>query len=69
MSKELSTTEMQMLRDLRERGFAVIIWTPDELEGLSPGDRDEVEERCIERGHNAIEQLRCTFDEDDNSSE
>ncbi len=51
---DLTKTELNMLRELRNRGYAVIIWTPDELKGVNP---IRVEDRYIELGHQIIEDL------------
>ena len=51
---DLTKTELNMLRELRNRGYAVIIWTPDELKGAN---RTLVEDRSIELGHQIIEDL------------
>lgn len=50
----MNEEEETIIRGLRKKGFAVIIWTPEELCGVSP---DTVETRCIELGHEVIECL------------
>ncbi len=47
----LNQTEVQFLRELRIRGYAVVVFNPDELAGASP---EQVEERMIERGWDTI---------------
>ena len=39
---ELTNEEKEMLRSLRGRGFAVIVWTPEELGDVSPEDIEDV---------------------------
>ena len=51
----LKQHEVEFLRELRVRGYAVVVFTPNELEGAS---QDQVEERMIERGWDAIEDLK-----------
>jgi hypothetical protein len=40
---------------MRDEGYLVIIWTPDELGDI---DTSHVEDMLIERGNNMIEQLK-----------
>lgn len=49
------TAAQPHLQALREHGFAVIIWTPPELEGVS---QKQVEDRSIELGYDVIEDLK-----------
>lgn len=51
----MKENEIQMLRELRVRGYAVVVFTPDELEGAS---QDQVEDLMIQRGWDAIEDLK-----------
>jgi len=51
MTKE----EQAVIAELRSRGFAVIIWTPEELAGAS---RKHVEDRSVELGWQVIEDLK-----------
>lgn len=46
---------MPHIRALRNEGYAVIIWSPGELDGAKPS---KVEDRCIELGWDVIEALR-----------
>jgi hypothetical protein len=39
---ELTNEEKEMLRALRGRGFAVIVWTPEELGDVPPEDIEDV---------------------------
>ena len=48
------------VRELRDEGYAVIIWTPEELGDCSP---DVLEDLSIERGWEVIEQLKENNDE------
>lgn len=45
----------QTVRELRESGHAVIVWTPEELGEAS---RNRVEDRSIELGWDVIECLK-----------
>ena len=51
----LNEKEVKFLKELSVRGYAVVVFTPDELEGAS---QEQVEERMIERGWDAIEDLK-----------
>jgi hypothetical protein len=51
----LSPEERQHVDALRHRGFAVIIWTPEELDGATPS---KVEDRSIELGWDVIADLK-----------
>jgi len=50
MTKE----QMKVINDLRHEGYAIVIWTPDELEGASA---KRLEERSIELGWDIISDL------------
>ena len=51
----MTESELETLRALSSRGYAVVIWTPEELRGA---DAEQVEQLMIERGAYAIEALR-----------
>ncbi len=51
----LTHSERRVLSDLRNRGFAVIVWTPSELGSANPS---RVQDRSIELGHDVIETLQ-----------
>ena len=51
----MTTAERAVIEELRSRGFAVIIWTPEELAGAS---RKHVEDRSVELGWQVIEDLK-----------
>jgi len=51
----LNQNEVKFLRELRIRGYAVVVFTPDELAGAS---QDTVEDLMIQRGWDAIEDLK-----------
>lgn len=51
----MSPEEMEVIAALRNRGFAVVVWTPEELAGVS---RKHVEDRSIELGWQVIEDLQ-----------
>jgi len=48
------------VRELRDKGYAVIIWTPEEVKNCSIKD---LEDLSIERGWEVIEQLKESSDE------
>lgn len=50
----LAEAERRMIEDLRSRGFAVVVFTPLELQAVSA---TTVEELLCERGHIAIDAL------------
>lgn len=55
MTTEAMTPEEAAVIDgLKARGFAVIVWTPDELKSANPR---RVEDRSIELGWDLIEAL------------
>lgn len=41
-----------MIRKLQQKGFAVIVWNPDELNGVDPTD---IEDHSISKGWEYIE--------------
>ena len=53
MKTKLTEQEMATIQTIRNRGFAVIVWTPSELESgdVSP---DLMEEHSIEKGWDLI---------------
>jgi hypothetical protein len=51
----MTPEERVVIADLRSRGFAVIVWTPEELAGAS---RKLVEDRSVELGWQVIEDLK-----------
>lgn len=51
----MTPEERAFMAELQSRGFAVIIWTPEELAGAS---RKHVENRSIELGWQVIEDLK-----------
>ena len=42
------------LARLRKAGFFTILWTPDEVEGVSDADLNELEEQLITKGNDWI---------------
>ena len=54
MRSELSPSQLTALQELANDGWAVVVWTPEELGDASPID---VEDRSIEIGHQIIEEL------------
>ena len=51
----MTPEEQAAIELLRSRGFAVIIWTPEELAGAS---RKHVEDRSVELGWQVIDDLK-----------
>jgi hypothetical protein len=51
----LTNEQREVIAELRNSGYAVIIWTPEELLGVYPG---LVEDRSIELGYQIIEDLK-----------
>lgn len=47
------------LKALRDEGYAVVVWSPDELEGATPS---MVEDRSIELGWDVIDTLKPRAD-------
>jgi hypothetical protein len=47
--------EQEAIQSLRSRGFAVIVWTPGELDSAAP---KRVEDRSVEVGWEIIEALK-----------
>lgn len=43
------------IRELRHAGYAVIVWTPEELQGVS---HKHVEDRSVELGYDVINDLK-----------
>lgn len=54
----MNEEQLKLIQELRIKGFAVTIFTPEELRGASP---DSVEDIMIERGWDVI---NCLADEE-----
>lgn len=54
MDEVLTPQNIERLHSLRERGFAVVVFTPEELRGA---DVDRVQDRLIEQGWDVIDAL------------
>ena len=52
---------VKILREMRSEGFAVVIFTPDELRGA---EQDSVEDRLVELGWDVIDALATEPDPD-----
>lgn len=50
----LTNAELRVINRLGDKGYAIILWTPEELRGVSA---IEVEDRSIEFGHQLIDDL------------
>lgn len=51
----MTSKELGQIQKLREQGYAVIVWTPEELGGAPPR---KVEDRSIELGWDVIDALK-----------
>ena len=56
----MNAAQLTSIRELRHEGYAVIVWTPEELGNASTKD---VENRSIELGFEIIETLTNWEDE------
>lgn len=52
---QITREHLDAINEMRDQGFAVIVWTPEEIGSAS---RDRIEERCIEFGNQVIEDLQ-----------
>jgi len=52
---DMTNEQLEVIRALRHEGFAVIIWTPEEL---GTADPRRVEDRSIELGWDVIDTLK-----------
>lgn len=52
--KLMTKEEREVIRSLRDRGYAIIIWAPEELAEADPG---QVQDRSIEIGWDVIRDL------------
>lgn len=51
----MNEEQLKVIRELRQEGYAIIIWTPEELEDADPG---KVEDRSKEFGWEIIDILK-----------
>lgn len=51
----MNKDELKVIRALKDKGYAVVLFEPEELEGASP---DRVEDRLIELGWDVISVLK-----------
>lgn len=51
----MTEEQTKVVRELRHAGYAVIIWTPEEMKEVNPR---RVEDRLIELGHEVIADLK-----------
>lgn len=67
MPEELIEKDTELLRGLRDRGFAVVVFTPEELRGADVG---LAQDRLIELGWDVIDALASEpADDTDNAGE
>ena len=59
---ELTEADMKAIRYLRSRGFAVTVFTPEELGGVDPED---VQNSMVHHGQEAIDELKHMVDQGD----
>ena len=52
--REMTEEQKKAIKELRHAGYAVIVWTPEEL---GEADAKRVQDRSIELGHEVIEDL------------
>ena len=57
----MTESQVKAIRELRDEGYAICIFTPDEL---GSADVDTVEEQMCERGWQAIECLQRINEEE-----
>ena len=50
----MTEEQKKAIKELRHAGYAVIVWTPEEL---GEADAKRVQDRSIELGHEVIEDL------------
>lgn len=50
----MNAEQLKAIRELADEGYAVILWTPEELNGVSAR---RVEDRSIELGQEVISEL------------
>lgn len=53
--KQAYTALIKAAREALKHDYVVVIWTPEELEGV---DNDEVESRCIAAGNDYISDMK-----------
>ena len=51
----MTTDQIKVLNQLRDEGYAIIVWTPEELKDAPVR---QVENRSIELGHDIIRDLQ-----------
>lgn len=55
----MKPSQMAVIRELRDSGYAVVVWTPEELQGANATRRErQLEDRSIELGYEIIECLK-----------
>jgi len=61
----MTPEEKAVVSELQSRGYAVIIWTPEELAGAS---RKHVEDRSVELGWHVIHDLQSDAPDNDDDN-
>jgi len=59
---DLTEKDLEVLRDLKDRGFGVVIISPEELKNANP---DKVEDRLVELSWDIINDLSYDEGEED----
>ena len=60
--EEITHNEQAAIDALRDRGYCVIVWTPEEI---GDADKGTLEDVCISRGSDYLEQINGTPEEDE----
>ena len=58
----MTEEQVQVIQALRQEGYAVVVWSLEELRGVRPSS---VEDAMIERGSDVIELLGAPEDDED----
>jgi hypothetical protein len=56
----MTPEQQKTINAMRDEGYLVIIWTPEELDGI---DHGHIEDMLIERGNDMIDQLQTATDQ------
>ena len=55
MNTKMTDEQQRIMRQLHNEGYAVVVWTADELKGADP---EHVQDRLIELGWDVIDTLQ-----------
>ena len=59
VSEGVTPNQLKVLKEMRDAGYAVIVWSPEELGSASP---DKVQDRSIELGREVISDLNTLWE-------